>query len=278
MGNLVPTSRNLLITGIPRSGTSYLCAILNKVKNAVVINEPLEVIQIMRNSSSIPLSQYYAVVRERILKNEPISNKIVNGKFIEDTNLVDTRSLYIPEVDTDDFMLGTKNTLIYLNTLDRLEKEFPDATIIVCVRHPYDTIASWANVTFPHLKNADPMFLLNYVDEKSKREINSILQLKDLADRYAMWWDYLARIIAKRAAQVTVVRYEDMVANPKATIDAIFEKIPFPVIMRQALEASTPRSHRAKLGPHIIAKINKFCGKTANIMNYDIGSEVTPKK
>lgn len=31
---------NIILTGIPRSGTSYLCGLLDKTDNSVVINEP----------------------------------------------------------------------------------------------------------------------------------------------------------------------------------------------------------------------------------------------
>ena len=79
-------SNNLVITGIPRSGTSYVCALLNAIENTVLVNEPLEALQLLHNSSCRTLADYYAATRDSILKGLPIQNKIVDGRFIEDTN------------------------------------------------------------------------------------------------------------------------------------------------------------------------------------------------
>jgi len=263
-------SNDLIITGIPRSGTSYLCSILNKVKNTVVINEPDEVLQLMHQSSNTPLSQFYDAVRHRIINNLPITNKIVDGKFIEDTNVVDACSSYIPDVDTENFILGTKNTLIYLNSLDRLKKQFQNITIIACVRHPVDTIASWANVSFPHIRNAEPRFLLEYADEIGKKAINRVLNKKKLSQRYAMWWDYLAKTLVKKSSQLILIRYEDMVVNPQETINKIYDAASFPVDMLENLEPSSPRSHRDKLSGEIIDSINEYCKNSAAKLGYKL--------
>lgn len=261
---------DILITGIPRSGTSYLCSILNKVHNTVVINEPEEALQILHNASNVPLPCYYEFIRAKVNTNQPITNKIVDGKFIEDTNVTDARSAYTPDTDRPDFLLGTKNTLIYLNSLDRLAATFPRAAFIACVRHPYDTIASWSNVSFPHLKNAAPWFLLNYVDSKGKRAIDEILQTTDLASRYAMWWNYLAEIITNNSDRLMVIRYEEMVTNPQETLTRIYETLSFPVKLQHPLEPSSPRRHQDALDSHIINAINEHCKDSAALIGYKL--------
>lgn len=263
-------TNELVVTGVPRSGTSYLCSILNKIRNTVVINEPSEVLQILHNESPVPLSHYYNLIRERIKNGQPIANKLVNGEFIEDTNNIDVRTAYIPSVDTPDFLLGTKNTLIYLNTLERLFRDLPEATFIACVRHPYDTIASWSRVSFPHIRNAEPRFLLNYVSGRQKQEIGKILQTPELAERYAMWWNYLAGIITGHSKRLMVVRYEEMVADPHGTLDHICKTASFPPNMQQALKPSSPRHHQNALDSDIIAAIGKYCKESAAFFGYGL--------
>jgi Sulfotransferase family len=261
-------TNNLIITGIPRSGTSYLCSILNKTKNTVVINEPEEIFQILRNGSEAPLSRYYEYIRERVNNGLPIANKLVNGKFIEDTNITDARSTYTPHVATSDFVLGTKNTLIYLNTLRRVIKSLPEAVIIACVRHPYDTIASWSKVSFPHIRNAAPQFLLNYTTGEEKESINRIMQTTDLAVRYATWWSHLAGIINKNRDRLIPVNYESMVSSPESTLNLIYEAIPFQAELQQPLEASSPRHHENALDSNTISAINEHCKDAAALLGY----------
>jgi len=261
---------NLIITGIPRSGTSYLCSILNKTRNTVVINEPEEIFQVLRNDSNVPLSHYYEHIRNRINNGQPIANKLVNGEFIEDTNVLDARTTYTPRVDTADFVLGTKNTLVYLNTLKRVFESLPEATVIACVRHPYDTIASWSKVSFPHIRNATPRFLLNYTTGKEKQSIDRITQRADLAERYAIWWDYLAGIITSNRERLILINYENMVSAPEPTLDLIYKAIPFQAELQQPLEASSPRHHKNALHDDVISAINEHCKDSAALLGYTL--------
>ncbi|HCG1028991.1 TPA: sulfotransferase, partial [Pseudomonas aeruginosa] len=47
----------------------------------------------------------------------------------------------------------TKNTLAYIARLPLIRKVMPTALLIATIRHPYDTLNSWAN-TFEHLRQA----------------------------------------------------------------------------------------------------------------------------
>jgi hypothetical protein len=263
-------ANDLVITGIPRSGTSYMCSILNEVEDIVVVNEPDEVFQLMQNTSDVPMSKYYDLVRERIINNLPIKNKIADGKFIEDTNVLDVTEDYLPDVNLDNFILGTKNTLIYLSALERLKNQFQNQAVVVCVRNPIDTIASWSNVSFPHIKNVEMSFLLEYSDDFGKKAINRVMNKNNLAQRYAMWWDYLAKVILKNASDIIIVRYEDMVVNPLETINKICESMSFDIALSRKIEPSSPRSHRDQLSSEIIKSINNYCKNSAKKLGYKL--------
>ncbi|HPJ97822.1 MAG TPA: sulfotransferase, partial [Syntrophales bacterium] len=145
----------LIITGIPRSGTSYLSSLLHQVDNCVVINEPTEIFDpLIQQRIPWGVATYYRNVRKDILDGHPVKNKISGNRVIEDTAVEDKRSDYCPNVSTPDFILGTKNTLAYLTRLEVLTRSMPQAHIVACVRNPFDTIASWKS-TFAHLREAD---------------------------------------------------------------------------------------------------------------------------
>lgn len=263
-------TNELLITGIPRSGTSYLCSILNQVRDTVVINEPEEVLRLLANSSGIPLSDYYRFIRQRIIEGKPVTNKIVDGRFIEDTNDIDIRTPYVPCVDTPDFLLGTKNTLVYLNTLERILEHMPEAILVACVRHPHDTIASWQRVTFPHIRHAAPAFLLNHVDGERRRKLERILATAELAQRHAMLWHYLAGLVNRHSGRLIVVRYEDMVADPTGTLERIYATASIPLTLQQPLEPSTPRRHEDAFDAGTLAAIAEHCADSARLLGYDL--------
>ena len=124
--NSINNSHNAMITGIPRSGTSYLCKLLDSVENTVVINEPDEVRWIISDSSKLwRLRAFYNIIRNKINNNKPIQNKTHNGKIIEDTSKKDISSFSYQKVSSKDFTLITKNTLAYLAVLPQIIKEYP---------------------------------------------------------------------------------------------------------------------------------------------------------
>src|SRR5438105_11980742 len=135
---------NLLVTGIPRSGTSYLCTLIHNVRDCVAINEPEEIFQSLGETGPPwGLATFHHRLRQDIAAGKPVENKLHEGRLIEDTAVVFKEELYVPPVSSAAFLLATKNTLAYLARLPYLRLAMPDAAIVACVRHPFDTIASW---------------------------------------------------------------------------------------------------------------------------------------
>ncbi|RKZ45568.1 MAG: hypothetical protein DRR16_24100, partial [Candidatus Parabeggiatoa sp. nov. 3] len=57
-----------IITGIPRSGTSYLCRLLHSVPDCVVINEPTEIFAPLNNQLTFwQVATFYQELRRDIL-------------------------------------------------------------------------------------------------------------------------------------------------------------------------------------------------------------------
>lgn len=225
------SSHEFIITGIPRSGTSLLCNLLHKQENCVVINEPSEIFKILK-TQSIPwsLSCYYKNLRRNILLGNDIENKIKDGEIIQDTKQVDERQSYRPEVTSDSFLLGTKNTLAYISRLDHIRRAMPCVKIIACIRNPYQTIASW-KLSFEHLKNAkigqfpvgsdkDPL-----IEPYYKTHLDQIVNCNNLSEKRAYLWRHLARLIWDRRNQLYVLKYEDLITDTNTQLQEIFNYI-----------------------------------------------------
>jgi hypothetical protein len=220
--------RNLpigVITGIPRSGTSYLCSLLHDLKDHVVINEPAEIFApLNQDAPGYRLACYYRDLRRQILEGEAVENKTEAGKIVADTAKSDLRIAAPVPVEREDFTLWTKNTLAYLNRLPQMFEAMPEATFIACVRHPVDTLASW-NRTFPHLRDADvERFPAGYptdpfLSPEQREKMAEIAACENLPRRRALLWNYLADIILQHRDRLIVVRLEELAETAQAVLD-----------------------------------------------------------
>ena len=224
---LAQTGLDLIITGIPRSGTSHLCNLLHRFNNCVVLNEPPEVIPALAEMN-VPygLSRFFRQTRRDILLGIPIQNKLVNGQVTDDTTKNNERTLYTPAVTSGDFVLGMKTTIPFLSRLKQLKQLMPRARLVACVRNPYDTIASW-KTSFPHLRDGDirsrPIGNPGdpFLSDSQRAELERIAAIPEVATRRAAWWAYFAGLIIESIDDLVLVRYEEMVCDPARVIEAI---------------------------------------------------------
>jgi hypothetical protein len=263
-----PSTPELIITGIPRSGTSFLCGVLHRFDNCILLNEPGGMGKTLEGAS--PPMGVPMVLRERradILAKRPILNKLMDGKLIADTALVDQTESYLPSVASADFVIGAKFTLPFLCRLPALRLAMPEARFVACVRNPLDTIASWKG-SFPHLRDAviaplniggprDPWY-----DASQRKELAEIAALKDAAIRRAMWWRFLAKLVLRSREDLILVRYDELVLEPRETARRILRDWPGGK-EREAIEPSAIRSRRELLDDSDIDAINRICGETA---------------
>lgn len=274
-----------VISGFPRSGTSHLCGLLHGLPDHVAINEPQGVAQILNHTHRpwrLPL--LYDSLRHQIVDGEAIENKVVNGRVVEDTTLVNEYEAYHPVVSRDDFALWTKNTISYAMRLPQIRDVMPDAAIVACVRHPLDTIASWTS-TFPHLRDAAvERFPVGsptdrFLDARQREQIAAIAACTDPALRRALLWRHLAETFLVNRHHVVIVRYEDLVADPAGTLARILDRLPHLSFAGDTshLLPSRPRvGRRAGLSPADVETIRSTCGDVARDLGYDL-DEVEPE-
>jgi hypothetical protein len=238
-------NRNFLITGIPRSGTSYLTSLLDSQNDWLVINEPGEIFnQLQSRTDSSGLELYYAECRERILLGQPIANKIKDGKVIEDTAVIDQRESYHPQIARSDFWLGSKNTLAYMASMEYLTKlKWP---IIAMVRNPLDTLASWRN-TFSHLAEAKvtnlPVANPDF-PAWSTWQRQSLLEIdaqSNAALRRVLLWRLLARTLLHYQDNILLWRYEDLTENPARLINSLNNQLKYDGQVNAAITSSRKR-------------------------------------
>jgi hypothetical protein len=260
----------LLITGIPRSGTSYLCSLLDRFANVAAVNEPRGVLKPLA-SQRIPwdVARLHRELRRRIADGLPIENKVRDGVLVEDTRGegANRPSEHVAQVSGPDFVLATKNTLAYLARIEGLRRALPDARIIACVRDPLATIASW-KTSFPHLRDADvagiPVGNLHdpHLPAWRRDELQLIAATLAPAQRRAMWWRFLAELLLDQRDRVQLVRYAELVSRPDAVIGAILEGIDAGA-PSTPLAPSSERGRFAALDDEDIQAVDAICSVAA---------------
>ena len=129
----------LILTGIPRSGTSHLCNLLHRYDNCVVLNEPPQVVPALSDPvGPWALGRFYRDTRRDVILGRPILNKLVDGQVTEDTARGGEQKSYTPTVTGGDFVLGMKATIPFLSRVRRFGADAASADRRVYA-NPYDT-------------------------------------------------------------------------------------------------------------------------------------------
>jgi hypothetical protein len=263
---LLTKMNDVLITGIPRSGTSLLSSLLSRNKNNVVINEPQGFPKpLKRRSLPWGIHGLYLDLRKDIIIQTPIMNKHKNGELIDDT-VVDNkrRKQTFPDIPPD-FNLFIKNTLAGLVGIERIIKTFPSLKVLICVRDPIDTLASW-KTSFEHLVVAKPLEI-GVISAQLKwlnvAEQNCLLEIENVSEanvRRALLWRFLAKKIIGLSMNAKLINYTSLTNDTQLQINSIQKYLGLPEFeIDSKLES---RSKKHLFNQSEIDQIVDICGAT----------------
>ena len=270
-----PLSPELIITGIPRSGTSYLCNLLHRFDNCIILNEHKDDIPILKDAKlPFAFANFLRDLRRDILSGVPIANKLEDGQITQDTAKNNRMQQYSPPVTSANFVLGVKETLAFISRIPMLRQILPNARIVACVRNPLDTIASWKG-SFPHLNIADVVRqpigspIDPWLTARQQQEVRAVAGIGDPTSRRAAWWAYLANLILQSRDQLIIVRYEDLVTNPSKILGQILHDWPAGV-ESEPIEPSVIRCRRELLTNDDVLAVRALCHAQARALGLSI--------
>ncbi|HET9218757.1 MAG TPA: sulfotransferase [Terriglobia bacterium] len=219
--------RDLILTGIPRSGTTLLTAMVDSVPHAVALNEPQWQREwVLRNRQGTTakdfaawLSTDFVETRRKLLDGEPIlDRRLRDGSAVTDyyrRRSISRRSneafQLVPLVRPDlqpDFILAMKHTGLYLGVLGEL-LELRQFQIIAILRHPVGVICSWNDVPIPLGEGKMPGAAVYWKEmDDLTRSGRPVLQ------KQVAIYDLICRRIHDFRDRLRIIRYEDLVQNP----------------------------------------------------------------
>lgn len=211
----------VLLTGLPRSGTTLLTALLDDPPRSVALGEPRWQAQWRRHNAPDPaafaayLVEDFTRIRAALLRGETVEDRIAtDGRPLTNYLQGGMRSFALRprrvEALTPGFRLVMKWPALYTAVLPALV-----ATgvfrIVALLRHPLATLRSWNATDFPIARGRLP------VGEPFWPELAELCgSERPLAEKQACIWELFAARYLALVDRITLLRYEDLVADPAA--------------------------------------------------------------
>ncbi len=230
----------ILLTGLPRSGTTLATALLNASQNVVALNEPLTFDDFVGEPDEVAsrVSAYMKESRAKLLETRQIYTTLIKGSGgtnsfgveVDASGLrksVASKGLYrIDKNLPENFVLVIKHPMAFSSILGVLKSYLP---VYAIIRNPIAVLVSWNSINAPighgrdhHLERRDPVLrhiLQGHVDVLSKQ----LSILNWLFERYH-----------EELENKFIIRYEDVIASQGKSLELI---CPNAQLQSQALKA-----------------------------------------
>jgi hypothetical protein len=222
--------RDALITGIPRSGTSFAAALIDDCPDAICLSEPLHHVALMDHAATPSefvralaldlaslrrhLNQGGAVADRRASDGGPITNYFSTGcgggPRMDQSRIVERRK---PGLDGD-FLLAVKHNALFAAALPEIIASGSFAVIAI-VRDPVRVIASWRSLDLPVSSGRLP------AAEKFWSEMTSICRADiDLLDKHILIYDCFCRRFSA-LSHLKVLKFDEFVVDRGLLLNAL---------------------------------------------------------
>lgn len=222
-------SQNVILTGVPRSGTTLSCSLLDRFPNTVALNEPpfkvADLVGLNNEERYQQIQNWFARSRESILTHKKLVSGQINAQEQDNTFsqhkdektgfrkcLVASQEIEISRNLAADFLLIIKKPILFTSILESLVGRFP---IYVVMRNPLSVLASWH--TLAHMKDRQ-----NLAEEKLDLNLSQRLQpITDSLTRQIHQLSWYYEKYYQLISQVSVIRYEDIIATQGKALSVI---------------------------------------------------------
>ncbi len=233
---------NIALTGIPRSGTTLTCYLLNKLPNTVALHEPINVEEFFKHSGSPTnvceyIRYYFGQTRASIIENKTAISKHLNGN-VPDNPISDRYSssglresriskgnICIEKELPTNFFLAIKHPPAFTALLPTLIQFFP---VYASIRNPLSVLSSWNSVNIAIREGQSPTAekLDNSLAKRLEKISNKIeRQISLLSWFYEQYKSFLPK--------ESILRYEETISSEGKSLSII---IPEAISLNEPLE------------------------------------------
>lgn len=260
----------MLVAGPPRSGTTLVCELLNRLPDVRALDEPMSPSGLLGERSGFQwmshagelagqITRFASDQRESLLSrgtatSKHVAGQVLGAKVSDDHDAQGLRrrlatkgavSLGVP--DDEDFILAIKHPVAFTALLAVMSEYF---RMVAIVRNPLATLASWESVPMPVRDGrlGMPPTFLPQVDGR-------LDAIADRIDRQVELLEWFFEQIATHLDDSAVIRYEDVVNSGGG---ALARLAPSAARLRVALTitntARLTRTHLSDLARRLLAR------------------------
>lgn len=214
---------DLLLTGLPRSGSAAVSALIDTLPDAVCLNTPPWQAAFLRNPVEVlPFCKWllgdYAWARRLLLDGAPLGDiRAADGSplldglhdpgMVRDAEGQPQAVRFIRHGLREDFTLAMRQTTLFSSALPQIAA-FRHFRILAVIRHPVALGLSWHGLPQPLLSPGHPPGIARFWPEALEA-----LAGGSLPQQFAALYElHLQRY--HETPGVTVLRYEDVMADP----------------------------------------------------------------
>ncbi|WP_298607886.1 hypothetical protein [uncultured Thiothrix sp.] len=226
----ISAQRQIVLTGLPRSGTTLTCHLLNKLPDCVALHEPLVPLELTRYSNLDlikTLYNFFVAQRQQILSTGTGVSKSFGGEVPDNPvagvdpstgkriRLLDGRLVYVKKKIATEFYLVIKQPAFFTAIL----KDLVTANLFNCfaiVRNPLAVLLSWNSVEMPVSQGRAPA--AEAFDINLKANLDRIL---DIHDRQIFLLDWFFQQYIKYLPMDHILLYEETIKTAGRSLAVI---------------------------------------------------------
>jgi len=225
-----PHRHDILVTGLPRSGTTLLCHLLNKVPDTVALHEPLDMSRVakLETPSAIAdeVASFCQATRTSLITRGAAFSRAIDGK-VPDNNVPDAavvasglrqggaerEEITFDKPLTADLLLVVKHPILFTGMLETLTARF---TCFAVIRNPLAVLGSWNSVAMG-VQNGHA----RYAEQVDPGLRASLAAIKDRIERQFFLLAWFYEKYARLLPGERIIRYEDVIASGGRALQAI---------------------------------------------------------
>lgn len=216
---------NIVLTGIPRSGTTLCCSLLGQAHNTVALFEPMPVheLPLQPDMAITSIRNFFSASRISLLNTGTARSQQVDGQVPDnpfgstiDSNGMRVRTAHLGDIRvekplTSEFTLVIKHNAAFTALLPELVSAFACYAV---VRNPLAVLASWNSVDLPVARGRLP------AGERLDRQLFERLEgIADVLERQLVLLDWLFERFQRWLPQDRIIRYEQVVASAGSALE-----------------------------------------------------------
>jgi len=228
MATSLTIPKTILLSGLPRSGTTLVCNLLTSLPNVVALNEPMKVKELSEMTTEqqfAAINQFVAENRYSLLKSGVATSKHIEGQIPDNTfrdsvsneglrvSLAEHGQIKLDKILTEDFVLAIKHNAAFAYLLDKLILRYNCYGII---RNPLAILSSWQTVNLSIQNGHIP------VGEAFDSDLRETLnRIEETFDRQLYILNWFFTKFDQNLPPERIIRYESVISSNGRCLEVI---------------------------------------------------------